>query len=504
MVSTLLAGNPAAAGQVKVAFVGDQGVGEHAQAVLSLIANEGTDLLLIQGDLGYEDNAALNWEANLTNALGADFPVLTLVGNHENYEWPKYQELIKRRIERAAGVSCTGLIGVKAFCHYGNMDIVQVSPGITEVQGVDANDNYTQFISSSFAQSTAPWRICSWHKNQNRMQTGNKSDATGWNVYDACLNVGALIAMGHEHAYSRTYLLSDYRKQVVAHRNSEMTLEPGRSFAFVSGLGGREVRPQVQGGDWWASVYTATQDATHGALFCTFATEKAECYFKAIDGAVPDQFSLISNVGSKPGNVTAVATTSLMVPSAGENSTLTTVESSVNVQESISPDPVQVPPNEKPVTAESGSNAITTVSVNGVAPLISVPSVTDALNGGSNPPPQQIELASSPGSSQAGQIDQGLSAQTTDASPLALLTDSESTAGGVNPAQVSVESTSAANLAGQTAATGGLSVWLLVLLLSYAGLHTVQSLLRRTPRRSPKSSRLFIAAIPCPACRPPT
>lgn len=301
LVIAFLLSHTSIAAPVKVAFVGDQGVGEHAQAVLSLIATEGTDLLLIQGDLGYGENSAATWEANLSNALGADFPVLTVVGNHENFEWPSYQSLIQSRVDRASGLSCTGETGVKALCRFENIEIVQVSPGISEVQGVKPDDYYAEFIASSFSDSTAPWRICSWHKNQSKLQTGSKSDATGWDVYDACLNAGAMVALAHEHAYSRTYLLSDFRNQTVVHKNNEMTLESGRSFAFVSGLGGREVREQSQGGDWWASIYTATQGAAHGALFCTFDEVTANCYFKAIDGAVPDQFSLRSGTGSTQG-----------------------------------------------------------------------------------------------------------------------------------------------------------------------------------------------------------
>lgn len=112
----LFIGSLAEAAPVKIAFTGDQGVGEDAKAVLSLIASEGTDLLMIQGDLGYDDGTATTWEANISDALGADFPVLTLVGNHENYEWPIYQRLIQQRIDRAEGLKCTGQVGVKAFC----------------------------------------------------------------------------------------------------------------------------------------------------------------------------------------------------------------------------------------------------------------------------------------------------------------------------------------------------------------------------------------------------
>ncbi len=290
----------ASAAPIKVAFVGDQGVGEHAQAVLSLIASEETDLLLIQGDLGYEDNSAALWDVNLDNALGADFPVLTVVGNHENHEWPIYQKLIQQRVDRVDSLSCSGQIGVKAACRFANIDIVQVAPGIRGVEGVSPDANYAQFIDSSFSDSGSRWRICSWHMNQEALQTGAKRNATGWEVYDSCLNAGAMIALAHEHAYSRTHLLSDFENQTIVHKNSSMTLQPGQSFAFVSGLGGWQVRPQLRGGDWWASIYTATQGATHGALFCSFEDTTAECYFKAIDGAVPDQFSLklITNPGT--------------------------------------------------------------------------------------------------------------------------------------------------------------------------------------------------------------
>ncbi len=288
------------AAPVKVAFTGDQGAGEGARAVLSLIASEGADLLLVQGDLGYDDGKASTWEENLTQALGADFPVLTLVGNHENFEWPLYQRYIQQRIDRVDELSCSGETGVKAICQFRGIEIVQVSPGIHEVDGVNGDENYAEFIASSFAESAAPWRICAWHKNQNKMQTGSKSDATGWGVYDACLDAGAMIALAHEHAYSRTHLLSDFKNQKVAHKNSDMTLEPGKSFAVVSGLGGREVRDQVQGGDWWASIYTGSQGATHGALFCTFDEATASCYFKAIDGAEPDRFTLKTKLGSNP------------------------------------------------------------------------------------------------------------------------------------------------------------------------------------------------------------
>jgi len=286
----------------KVAFTGDQGTDENARAVLTMIANEGVDLVLVQGDLGYDRNAATRWEANLSDTLGENFPVLSGVGNHENFEWHLYHRYIKNRINRVDGLSCSGNPGVKAHCKFDNLEIVQVSPGIREVAGVRAEDNYPEYINDKFSGTSNKWRICTWHKNMREMQTGEKNNSTGWDVYRSCLNAGALIAVAHEHAYSRTHLMSNYQNQTVAHRNSEMTLEPGKSFMFVSGLGGRSIREQKRGGDWWASIYTASQGATHGALICDFERITAQCYFKAIDGSVQDQFSLRLNDGGRGGS----------------------------------------------------------------------------------------------------------------------------------------------------------------------------------------------------------
>ena len=286
----------------KVAFIGDQGIDENARAVLSMIAEEGTDLLLIQGDLGYLDNAAEQWEQNLTDTFGENFPVLSVAGNHEDMEWPIYHQHIRNRVWRDNELDCTGNPGVKATCSFRNLDIAQVSPGIFEIEGIDPQDDYSGYIDSFFASSNKRWKICSWHKNQNAMQTGTKIDATGWGVYNSCLNTGALVATAHEHVYSRTHLMSSFENQTVVHRDSTMTLQPGQSFAFVSGLGGFDVRDQDQGGDWWASIYTSTQGATHGALFCDFEDTTASCYFKAVNGAEPDRFELRSFMGAGDGS----------------------------------------------------------------------------------------------------------------------------------------------------------------------------------------------------------
>ena len=295
-----------ASAATKVAFVADQGVGSGARAVLSLIKDEEADIVLIQGDLGYDDDVAAQWEQNLTDVLGRDFPVLSLAGNHDGDEWPLYEDYIQQRVDRADGLSCSGRAGVKASCTFENLQVVQVAQGIDEIEGIEYDDDYDGFIRSSLSGSSFPWKVCAWHKNQRAMQAYSKSDETGWDIYDACLESGAMIATGHAHTYSRTHLMEDYRTQSVAHRSDDMELEPGRSFVVVTGLGGHDIKPQENGGDWFASIYTQSQGATHGALFCTLEQTTADCYFKAIDGSVPDIFTLRAGSGAtdRTGNTT--------------------------------------------------------------------------------------------------------------------------------------------------------------------------------------------------------
>ena len=53
------------------------------------------------------------------------------------------------------------------------------------------------------------------------MQMGNKEDQTGWEVYNACKDGGAIIATGHEHSYHRTNTLIDIENQIVDPQWSE-------------------------------------------------------------------------------------------------------------------------------------------------------------------------------------------------------------------------------------------------------------------------------------------
>jgi len=278
----------------RIAFIGDQGIGSGAEQVLALIRDEGAELVVIQGDLGYSQNAASQWISNMDSILGDDMPVLFVVGNHENYEWPTYLQWQNERLSNTPAIECEGNIAVKSYCTFEDFGFVFVAPGINEVAGIDGSDDYAQYITDAFQNDDSTWRFCSWHKNMRDMQPGGKGDATGWGVYQSCLAQGGIVLNGHEHSYSRTHLMNNFEAKQVIHTDNDMSIGPDSSIVILTGLGGREVRPQRHNGDWFASIYTSDQGASVGSLFCDFQGSSAECYFKDITGRVPDMFTLRS------------------------------------------------------------------------------------------------------------------------------------------------------------------------------------------------------------------
>lgn len=286
---------------VTVAFIGDQGSGAGARAVLWMIRAQQADMVLHQGDFDYDDDPAA-WDRMISGILGPDFPYFASVGNHDRRGWGGpggYQAKLKARLARIAGARCEGDLGVMSACTYRGLFFILSGIGTLPDDRPDA-PRQVAFIRDRLAHARSRWRICNWHKNQAAMQAGRKDDAVGWLAYDACRRGGAIIATGHEHSYSRTYLMAGFRDRRIASTSATMVVTRGRSFAFVSGLGGKSIRPQRRHDAWWASVYTRDQDADYGALFCTFNAggdpTRARCRFQDIRGRVPDRFEIVSGI----------------------------------------------------------------------------------------------------------------------------------------------------------------------------------------------------------------
>ncbi len=292
----------------KVAFIGDQGSGSNARDVLQLILDEGAELVVHQGDFEY-NNDPDEWDQMINSILGSDFPYFASIGNHDDSAWNGYQQKLYDRLARINGASCSGDLGVKSSCSYQGLFFILSGVGVS-------GSGHESYIRDQLSQTNSLWRICSWHKNMKEMQIGGKSDSTGWGVYEACKDGGAIIATAHEHSYERTKTLINMENQTVDPQwpaPDDVRLAPGASFVFVSGLGGRSIRDQERcspdtppygcNGEW-ASIYSSNQGANYGALFCSFNVNgqpnAAHCYFKDIDGNVPDEFDITSFVPGLP------------------------------------------------------------------------------------------------------------------------------------------------------------------------------------------------------------
>ena len=286
----------------KVAFIGDQGLGLKSQQVLQLIKQEGAQAVIHLGDFDYY-NQPQAWETQINQVLGKNFPYFAVIGNHDLPKWPEYQQLLKDRMARI-GLTWQGELGEQSNIVYQGLQIVML--GVGTIGDFDAHN---QYLAQQLQQSKAIWRIAAWHKNQQAMQAGGKIDETGWPVYETARLNGAIIATGHEHSYSRSYLLSNMQQQTIDNKENTLKLSKGKSFVFVSGLGGIEERIQRQSAPHWAKIYAKTclaldpacqPNATSGALFATFNVDKqankANFYFKNINQEVIDQFTVISEL----------------------------------------------------------------------------------------------------------------------------------------------------------------------------------------------------------------
>ena len=287
----------------KIAFIGDQGLGEASAKVLNLIKSEGAQAVVHMGDFDYSNNPAA-WEEQINRVLGQDFPYFAVIGNHDLKKWngaDGYQQLIKNRFKRL-GLTWNGDLGVQSSFRYQGIFFVLVAPGVR-------GSGHDIYIRNQLAADDSTWRITAWHKNMGRMQAGGKEDATGWEVYEEARKGGAIIASGHEHSYERTHLLSNIYTQAVASTSNNFTITKGTTFVFVSGLGGRSIRRQKTGGDWWATIYASDcqraddvckPNATYGALFAVLNVDgqpnKGTFYFKDIDGRVIDRFTVVSKI----------------------------------------------------------------------------------------------------------------------------------------------------------------------------------------------------------------
>ncbi|WP_146156256.1 metallophosphoesterase [Enhygromyxa salina] len=299
---------------LRVAFIGDQGLGGDAVDVLDLIKDENAEFLVIAGDFDYDDDPSA-WDEQTVDSLGEDYPVFAVAGNHDEDKFDGasgYQSKIVTRMQNAIddGATCTGEPGANSSCTYKGLFMA-----MSGVDVIDGKSESADYLRGQLAANDAIWSVCVWHKNMNDMQAGGKSDDTGWGVYQACQDEAGIIITGHEHSYSRTLTLTDLGNEDAGHGATGtadlMVVGQGSTYVSVVGLGGRNIRDyeadKHDDDTWWASIYTSNLylkngepvddwETESGALFIDFNVDgnpnKAHAYFKNIKGEVIDEYDI--------------------------------------------------------------------------------------------------------------------------------------------------------------------------------------------------------------------
>ena len=80
--------------KIVLAFTGDQGLTNDTKRALSMVKEEGAQALVVLGDFDYQDKPEA-WKSMLSTYLGFDFPVIPVIGNHEEKVWPGYSKVVQ-------------------------------------------------------------------------------------------------------------------------------------------------------------------------------------------------------------------------------------------------------------------------------------------------------------------------------------------------------------------------------------------------------------------------
>lgn len=115
-----------------VAFVGDIGINNDSRSVLSLVKQEASAAVIL-GDFDYDDRPDL-WSKMLDEQVGRTFPLMMLIGNHDEKKWSEYLADIKSRLARTPAITCRGDIAVMSVCAYRDVRVVITAPGISSLE----------------------------------------------------------------------------------------------------------------------------------------------------------------------------------------------------------------------------------------------------------------------------------------------------------------------------------------------------------------------------------
>jgi hypothetical protein len=315
--------------EVKLALLGDTAAGTGLASVLKLVAAEGTDVVMINGDLGY-DATAEQWKAQVEASIDTSkFAVIGSLGNHDVGSKDKYIEAFSafRNSNQSLKTSCTGakpiseghdIIAVDETCTFGNITIIPSGIGqvLTKAYLEGRLENKLR------ATPVNNWKLVGYHFTLASMNPGIKREENTPKFFELIRKAGAIGVQAHTHSVMASCPISSSftaGTTVTCHSNFQTDLEsrfvaPGIGMYMDSSISGKAVRnrtrclnPKENGCTHMVDLittegYTRTDGTTNqnfnrfGALFVVFNSggdpSKALVYYKSIDGQVIFKFTI--------------------------------------------------------------------------------------------------------------------------------------------------------------------------------------------------------------------
>ncbi|KAI3642441.1 hypothetical protein MP228_011996 [Amoeboaphelidium protococcarum] len=292
----------------KIAMIADTGLNVYSERLWLKLRSEKVDLVLHPGDFAYRFDEARNFASKINQIFPPDqIPYVTTTGDHDIREFLVYRNLLVKRDLQNKELQCEGKWGYFHVCTYRGIVMVGAGLALKDIPK-KVGENYAALFHQQLKRfGKWQWKFCFWHRNANRFQVGGKKDGISEIFYDVCKEHGATIVTGHQHTYSRTLPLTDFKNGIVSkdvtmnplNRYGQITrVFPGQSFCIVTGLSGAQPRnwiaPRIKD-DFWVSVLAKQNFQSVGGLTCTLNDDQQfDCDYRDLENVLVDKFTIVS------------------------------------------------------------------------------------------------------------------------------------------------------------------------------------------------------------------
>ena len=307
---------------------GDFSASPEAQAVLTKIGQDTSDLTLALGDFSYgvtgQEQA---WCDLVTSKVGAGYPFELISGNHEsrgnlNGNVNDFSSCLPNQLP--------GLVGTYGRQYYVDVPkgaplfrYIMISPSLGFPDGTysypvgSARYDWTAKAIDNARAAGIPWVVVGMHKPCISM--GEYACDPGADLFNLLVSKKVdLVLGGHEHMYQRSKQLAltgactaivpgTYNAACVAGGGSALSKGAGLVQITV-GTGGvpfRDVALADTEKDYFVTAEAANQNPTHGYLKVSATASQLNANFVGTDGVFTDAFSITA--GPPPVNQTPVA-----------------------------------------------------------------------------------------------------------------------------------------------------------------------------------------------------